>query len=511
MRNAIGRVVPDRIGDLVLAPFKGALELINDPRIFPGPQNSLQHGRSKVLPSLEVALKAVELRSGMTISFHHAYRNGDRLVNTVVGTCQRMGIGDLHLMPSALFPVHQLLEKHIDGGTISRIDGSINGSLGNYLSTGGKLKSPIVLRSHGGRWRAVESGDATIDVAFVAASQADAFGNATGIAGMSPCGPIGYAKIDTMRARRTIVVTNKLVPYPAIPVEIQQGWVDYVVAAFDVGDASGIASGSLIARSTPMRDQIGLLAAKTVSAAGLLKEGFSFQGGAGGLSLGAVQALGHQVTKAGIVAGFAIGGVTETLVKLLREGAVRTIMDCQAFDTVAIDSILADPGHIVIDPGFYANVASCGCATDMLDVAFLGATEVDLDFNANVITHSDGRLMHGIGGHQDVAAGASLTIIVIPSSRKGYPTILDHVTTVTTPGEVIDCVVTELGVAINPRRQDLRDRLKDSRLPMLSIEEMQRLADRGSRRWGLPEFTDEVIALVEWRDGTIIDTVHALA
>ena len=83
----------------------------------------------------------------------------------------------------------------------------------------------------------------------------------------------------------------------------------------------------------------------------------------------------------------------------------------------------------------------------MLDVVILGATEVDTDFNANVNTEADGALLHGTGGHQDTAAGAKLTIIAQPLLRGRIPCVTDRVYSVTTPGEVIDAIVTEYGIA----------------------------------------------------------------
>jgi len=144
----------------------------------------------------------------------------------------------------------------------------------------------------------------------------------------------------------------------------------------------------------------------------------------------------------------------------------------------------------------------------MLDAAFLGATEVDVDFNVNVNTHSDGQLLHGIGGHQEVAVGASLTLITVPTLRGRLPVIVDKVTTVTTPGEVIDAVVTERGIAVNPRRGDLKERFLAAGLPVRELVNIKREADRLVRPLRKPIFGDEVIAVIEWQDGSVIDVVR---
>ena len=508
MKNALGREIPDRIGDRTLRPFQGAFATTPTGRKAARPQKTVRPGENKVLRSIEEAIEATGLKSGMTISFHHSFRNGDYLVNMVVDACARMGIKDLRLFPTALFPIHAPLIEHIKTGVVTRIEGSMNGPVGAFVSKGGALKQPAVLRSHGGRWRAIEAGDVHIDVAFIAAPQADPYGNATGIKGKTPCGPISFSTVDAQYADKTVVVTNDLAPYPVHPFEIQQGWTDYVVVVDEIGDPESIASGTLRITRSPTRLRIARLAAAAVKASGYLKDGFSFQGGAGGISLAATKFVGEEMEKEGIVGSFAMGGGTKLLVDILHRGLVRTILDGQAFDLDAIASLREDENHVLMDPGHYANYDSRGCSTYMLDAAFLGATEVDLDFNVNVNTHSDGQLLHGIGGHQEVAAGAKLTLITVPTLRGRLPVIVDRVTTVTTPGEVIDAIVTERGIAVNPRREDLRERFVAAGLPVRELAEIKKEADRLTRPPRKPIFGDEVIALIEWRDGTVIDTVR---
>ncbi len=468
----------------------------------------IKPGENKVLSSLKEAIESTGLANGMTISFHHSFRDGDYLVNKVLDACAHMGVKDLRLFPTALFPVHTPVIEHIKNGVVTRIEGSLNGPIGAFASQGGKLREPAILHSHGGRWRAIEAGDVKIDVAFIAASQADKYGNATGIWGKTPCGPITYARVDAQYARKTVVVTNNLAPYPVHPFEIQQGWVDYVVVIDEIGDPGSISSGTLQITRSPTRLRLAQLAADAVVASGYFKNGLSFQGGAGGISLAATKFLGEKMTEAGIVGSFAMGGGTGVLVDMLNQGLIRCILDTQAFDTTAIGSLRENPNHVLMDPGFYANYDSCGSATYRLDAAFLGATEVDLDFNVNVNTHSDGQLLHGIGGHQDVAAGAKMTIITVPTLRGRLPVIVDHVTTVTTPGEVVDVIVTERGIAVNPTREDLKEYFLAAGLPVRELREIKAEADRFTRPPQRPVFGDEVIALIEWRDGTVIDCVR---
>ena len=91
--------------------------------------------------------------------------------------------------------------------------------------------------------------------------------------------------------------------------------------------------------------------------------------------------------------------------------------------------------------------------------------------------------------------------------------IVDEVTTLCGPGELIDVVATERGIAINPRRQDLLDAVRGSKLPIRPLQEIKEeksnasavgsLSDRSSR--------DHPVAIVKWVDGTVLDTVWQLA
>ncbi len=508
MRNAVGREIPEQIGLRDVTPYQGAFSTHRDGLKKPRPQKAAPRNENKVLPSIEAAIEATGLSDGMTISFHHSFRDGDRLINQVLDACAEMGIKRLRLFPTALFAVHASVVEHIKSGVVDRIEGSMNGPIGAFVSQGGRLAEPAILRSHGGRWRAIEAGDVDIDVTFIAAPQADPYGNATGIHGPTPCGPIAFCAVDAQYAGKTVVVTNDLAPYPVHPMEIQQGWVDYVVVVDEIGDPDHIASGTLQITNSPTRLLIARMTTDAVVHSGYFKDGFSFQGGAGGISLAVTKYLGEEMAKAGIVGSFGMGGGTSMLVDLLHRGLIRAILDGQAFDLDAIASIRDDAAHVMIDPGTYANYDSRGCATYKLDAAFLGATEVDLDFNVNVNTHSDGLLLHGIGGHQDVAAGAAMTMITIPALRGRIPVIVDSVTTVTTPGEVIDVVVTERGIAVNPKRNDLKERFLDAGLRVRTLEEIKAEVNGFIQPVTKPVFGDEIVAAIEWRDGTVIDVVR---
>jgi citrate lyase subunit alpha/citrate CoA-transferase len=372
----------------------------------------------------------------------------------------------------------------------------------------GSLANPVIMQTHGGRVRAIEAGELAIDVAFVAASACDDAGNMNGVEGPSAFGVMGYPQTDVRFAARTVAVTDHLVPYPACPIEIGQEFVDFVVSLESIGDAGGIVSGITRVTEDPVGLKVAALAADVIEASGLLSEGFSFQTGAGGISLAVAAALKERMKRLGIRGSFASGGTTAHTVALLQEGLFRTILDAQCFDLAAVDSYRNDRRHQAMSIGMYANPANKGAVVDRLDAMLLGATEIDLDFNVNVTTGSNGVILGGSGGHSDTAAGAKLSLVVTRLAGKRYPAVVERVTTVTTPGESIDALATEAGIAVNPRRADLAGKLAAAGLPVVAIEELRRLAAGIVGEPPKPSLGERIVAVVEYRDGTVIDVVR---
>jgi citrate lyase subunit alpha / citrate CoA-transferase len=308
-----------------------------------------------------------------------------------------------------------------------------------------------------------------------------------------------------------VAVTDTLVEYPLAPVSIPQTRVDYVVEAQQIGDPGGIVSGTTRITEDPVKLRIAQTAAEVVRASGLLRDGFSYQTGAGGTSLAVTRFVRRMMEEAGVVGSFALGGITGPLVEMLRDGLFRRLIDVQGFDLEATRSIAADPNHLEVGAGFYANVFNSGCAVNKLDCVILGATQVDTDFNTNVVTGSDGKIMGGSGGHSDTAAGAKLTIVVASLVRGNLPIVTDGVLTATTPGESVDVVVTDRGVAVNPRRSDLEGRLTAAGLPVTDISNLRKAADKAAGTPQPAQVGDKIVAVVEYRDGTIIDVVRQVA
>jgi citrate lyase subunit alpha/citrate CoA-transferase len=509
VKNAAGRIVPTIINGEEHVPFKGVKKYKPEgrkhaPRIascidYPDDGN-------KVVGSLKEALEKAGLKDGMTISTHHHFRNGDLITNQIFDIAHEMGVKDLRWFPSASFPCHEHLIPYLEDGTINRIEGSMNGPLGKFASEG-KMKGMAVLRSHGGRYQAIQDGEVQIDIAVIAAPSADMFGNANGVDGPAACGLLGFALGDSQYADKVIVVTDNLVPFPCIPWQIHGNYVDYVVVVDKVGIPEKIISGTTQITKSPDRLLIAEMTAKFCEATGLIYDGFSYQAGAGGTSLSIGNYFGDILRKNNWKASFIRAGSNEYPVKLLEEGYVKYILDGQTFDLEGVRSMRENPNHVNTSPFTSYNYHGKGNFASMVDIVVLGATEVDVNFNANVVTHSDGYLLHGIGGWQNCLFGKTV-ILPIPLFRDRLPVIVDEVTTLCGPGELIDVIVTERGIAINPLRTDLIEKAKHSGLPIKTIEELKDEAEAICGKPEKPQLEDEIIAVIKWVDGTVIDSVR---
>ncbi|MBN1538748.1 MAG: citrate lyase subunit alpha [Candidatus Thermoplasmatota archaeon] len=515
--NSKGRAVPEILDGVEMIPYRSHYGIEPVVKREVGRVTRWRRpGDSKCLSSIDEALNRCGLSDGMTISFHHHLRNGDRVLNMVMDRIRSRGIKGLRLFPSALFPVHEPLIDAIRDGTITSIEGSLNGPIGRFVSQG-NLESPVVLRSHSGRVRALSQGEVKIDVAFLGASCCDPLGNANGVNGPSAFGPMGFGYADALFAESTVIITDYLVPFPCLPISIPGTNVDWIVKVDSIGDPAGILSGTL--QITDREDHLKIVRStmEIMDRIGLFKDGFTFQAGAGGISLAITKYISDLFRERGLVADYASGGTTKYLVRMLRDGSLKTLLTGQAFDIEAVRSLIDDRNHVEVTVDQYANIHTGATITEPEQVAFLGATEVDLDFNVNVNTHSDGYLLHGIGGHQDVAWGSGLTFITVPLERKGNPIIREKVTTLSTPGELIDVIVTERGFAVNTEhaRKEVRERNQEilsscekGGLPIFNIEELRKMALREGGKDVEARTGDQMIGLIKYIDGTVLDKVN---
>lgn len=508
-KNSIGREIPEFIeGVGVLNPYAGPFQMEPVGRKAGAKLSRVIPGQSKVLDNIEKAISESKLQDGMTISFHHHFRNGDYIVNMVMDAVAKRGIKDLRLAASSLTTVHAPLIEHIKNGVITRIETSgLRGELAEAISNG-ILDIPVIIRSHGGRARAIESGELAIDVAFLGVPSCDEYGNANGFAGKSICGSLGYAIVDAQYADKVVLITDNLVAYPNIPASIPQTVVDFVVVVDAIGDPKGIMSGATRFTSNPRELLMAKNVADIMEASGYFEEGFSMQTGSGGASLAVTRFLRQKMLKKNIKGSFVMGGVTQQFVELHEEGLFEKLFDTQSFDLKAAESIGKNPKHFEIDAAFYANPHNKGAVVNKLDFVILSALEIDTDFNVNVITGSDGVIRGASGGHCDTAAGARVSIIVAPLIRDRIPTVVDRVNTVITPGETVDVIVTDRGIAVNPLRKELMERLKTTDLPIYTIEELKEKAQKITGKPQPIAYDDKIVGIIQYRDGTVIDVIR---
>ena len=464
--------------------------------------------RNTKVVTLEEAIRRSGLKDGMTVSFHHHFRGGDKVVNLVVAKLAEMGFKNLHLAASSLSDVHTPLIEHIRNGVITKISTSgLRGELANEISHG-LLKEPVIFRSHGGRGSAIASGELHIDVAFLGASSCDELGNASGCPrsenAKSICGSLGYALPDARYADHVVVITDDLVAYPNVPKSISACDVESVVVVESVGDSSKISSGAIRDSKNPRDILLAKQAAKVIINSGYFKDGFSIQTGTGGASLAAVKYIRESMLEKGIKASFALGGITAHMVKLHQEGLIGRLIDVQSFDKVAAESIATDQLHQEVSAVEYASADHVGSAVHALDIVILSALEVDVDFNVNVLVGSDGI----IRGHPDTAEDSALSIIVCPLLRGRIPCVVPKVTTLITPGKSVDVVVTEYGIAVNPGRPEIAQRLVEAGLKVVDIND---LAAKARSIIGEPDalpFGDRVVGIVMDRHGKVLDEIH---
>lgn len=506
-KNAAGREIPSKIPGMgPVKPFEGAF--VNTPLVRKQKGSRTLPRLNKIVSSLEQAVLKSGLQDGMTISFHHHLRNGDMVLNMVMDVIANLGLKNLTLASSSLTSTHNPLLRHIKNGVVTRlVTSGLRDKLAEEISHG-LMDTPVLFHSHGGRARMIESGELQIDVAFLAVPSSDVYGNANGYSGSSACGSLGYAMVDAVYAKNVVLITDNLVEYPNTPFSIHQDQVDYIVEVDQIGDPEGISAGALRMTRNPRDILIAQYATHVIEHSGYMEDGFSLQTGSGSISLAVTNFLRDVMLRKGYTASFALGGITGQIVKLHEEGLIKRLLDVQSFDKEAIRSIAENRYHTEIDASYYANPHNKGCATNKINVVILSAMEIDTNFNVNVLTGSDGVIRGASGGHSDTAIGSGISIIVAPLFRGRTATVVDKVNTIITPGETVDVLVTDHGVAVNPRRQDIYDRLKTKHLPLYTIEELQKKAEKVT---GFPEpveYEEKIVGVVEYRDGTILDVIR---
>jgi len=513
MKNAVGRDIPESLltGGREVYQGKNYMDGRYIQKAAPYTRRCETPRESKLTESIAKALKDCGAKSGMTFSFHHHLRDGDYVVNMVMKSAiEELGLTDLTIAATSLGAAHDPVAGYIEQGRVIGIQTSgIRGRIGEVVSAG-RLKTPAVIRSHGGRPRAIEGGEVHIDIAFIAAPTSDCMGNCRGIGGKSNCGSLGYAMTDAKYADHVVVITDCLVDFPNMPASVEAIDVDSVVVVVSIGDSLKIASAAARISQNPRDLMMAENVAKVIASTPYFKDGFSFQTGVGGPSLAANLFLEKYMDERNIKMGWAIGGICGPMVELLKKGKVGKVIDVQDFDLDGVNSINQTPGHFEMSASQYANPANKGAFVNKLDYVVLAALEIDTGFNVNVLTGSYGVLRGAPGGHPDTAAGSKCCIIVTPLIRGRMATVCEHVVTVTTPGDCVDVLVTDYGIAVNPTRPDLAACLDAAKIPHVTIEELKEKAYSLVGRPDDLEWEDQVVAVLEARDGTILDVVRKI-
>lgn len=499
-KNSLNRFVLDEYKPFISEDnFKNEVHKIID-KVVP-------NHACKMVDSISSLFDIIPITDGMTLSFHHHYRNGDLLINMVLEEIKKRQLKDMTLAPSSIFPKHEpLVELMKDKQVTSIYTNYLNGPVAEAISKG-YLKNFLIMDTHGGRARAIEAGEIKIDVVFIAASAADSLGNANGVDGKNPCGPLGYIYPDLYYAKNKVVVTDTILDKLSKN-DIDKTYVSYLIKVDQIGLSSGIESGTTQMTKDPVQLKIAKNTVRLIKELGYLKDNMSFQTGAGTTSIAVSHFLKAEMISNNIKGSFASGGITASLVDMFENNLFEQLYDVQSFDLKAVQSYKNNEKHLLMDASMYANPFTKNNIASKLDVVILGATEIDLDYNVNVTTSSTNMLMGGSGGHSDTAFGAKLTIITTNLIKSRISSIKKEVQTISTPGSSVDVVVTERGIAINPIRKDLIKLLEGTSLNIVSIEQ---LYNKSIELTGVPELNkhkERIIGQIRYRDGRILDSLY---
>ncbi|MGL4985894.1 MAG: citrate lyase subunit alpha [Treponemataceae bacterium] len=510
IKNSLGIELPEYIdGYGKVVPYTGVWNKLPSADRVATKRSYSGQCPQKLVATLKEAIQKCNPANGISISFHHHLRNGDYIALMVVKELYALGIKDITINASSLSDSQEGLLEYIKNGTISKITTSaLRGEWAKEISKTAPLKTPIVFRSHGGRARAIENGDIKIDIAFIGAPCCDTQGNMNGYEGKSAFGAMGYPMVDALYAEKVVAITDNLQPYPIKHITINQTCVDYVVSVDSIGDPSLIATKAVRYTTNPTELLIARKAAQVLIALDVIKNDFSFQAGAGGASLAVAQYLRTYMIENKIQGSFASGGIVSTLLDMLKEGLFKNLFDTQTFDGSITQELLNTPEYIEMSASMYANPYNKSCVAHMLDIMMLSATEIDVNFNVNSLTGSHGMLMGAIGGAQDTAAGAKITMMVIPAIRKRLPIVCKKVAHVVTPGDTVDILVTDMGISVNPLRKDILEKLIKANIKIIDIND---LYEKIIKLTGVPEkfkTTEKIIGVIEYRDGSILDVIY---
>ena len=101
MKSAVGRDIPTAAaGYGPVAAFAGAFQTTQPLRRYAPLMKQARPGDDKVLDSLAEAFQRIPVKDGMTLSFHHHFRNGDGVLNQVLAVAASLGRKNLNMFNS---------------------------------------------------------------------------------------------------------------------------------------------------------------------------------------------------------------------------------------------------------------------------------------------------------------------------------------------------------------------------------------------------------------------------
>ena len=140
MKNAVGREIPEEILKITgKEVFHGVHYYDGYEYQKDGPKTRcvVNYDGSKLVKTIHEALVKCEIRDGMTIGFHHHFRDGDLVVNMVMEEIHKMGIKNITICASSLGKAHAGLVPYMEDGTITGIQSSgVRGEIGKAISEG---------------------------------------------------------------------------------------------------------------------------------------------------------------------------------------------------------------------------------------------------------------------------------------------------------------------------------------------------------------------------------------
>jgi citrate lyase subunit alpha/citrate CoA-transferase len=458
--------------------------------------------------TIEDSILESGVKDGCVISFQHHLRNGDLILIKVLKGFKSLGIKDITVAAYAIMDCHDELIDFIEDGTVTKIyTNFLSAKVAKFISYG-YMKEPAVLQTHGGRIFSIINGRLNIDIAFIAAPCVDINGSIICQEEKS-FGPLGYSIDDAIYSKYTVAVTDSILRKPGRYIEIDNKHINFVAFVDKIGNPEKITFKNTIPAVDEKSSRIAENTIKVIGATPLFKNGFTYQAGVGGVSLSIINSLRDLMVSRGVKSSFFLGGIMKYHVDMLHEGLVERLYDFQCFDSCAIQSYNNDSSHYRVTAKDYVNPNDSDAFVRKLDYSVLGANEVDINFNANLITGEDNLIIGGGGAHLDICAGSKISIVTTRLTARKTPKIVSSVNTISTPGENIDVVVTECGIAVNPIRTDIIRVFKDKGIEMATMKELKKLSEKNSVKKTITKKSEQVVAIIEDQFGNVIDYVYS--